>query len=199
MERQRFRCEHDLLLQSARTTCSEACACSLPRQSNLNSQKGQRPSLRSAQNQLCLPWISVGEWCKEVPHAYHHRDQDRRNDLASVVHFSYHTGTQSGGNASLADGVVDNLSRDKVQDSTRDQSRDQVCRQIVVKETLSVHKVEWEVVASPSDHEEARVSEHTVSNGCISRNINITEMERCMLLLTILDRVDAPSSRQCVG
>jgi hypothetical protein len=112
-----------------------------------------------------LPWIPVAKGSQEVPHAHHHRDQDSSSDLALVVHLCYYSGPQARSDASLADGVVDDLGRDKVQDGTRYQCRDQVCGEVVVKEALSVHEVEGEVVANPADHEEAGVAQHPVSNG----------------------------------
>jgi hypothetical protein len=119
------------------------------------------------------PWIPVTQWSQEVPHADHHRDQDSSNYLALGVHLCYHAGSQARSDAGLADGVVDDLGRDKVQDGTRYQCRDQVCGEVVVKEALSVHEVEGEVVASPADHEEAGVAQHSISNsydgGSISR------------------------------
>lgn len=113
-----------------------------------------------------LPWISIGEWSEEIPHADYHRNQDCRDNLALDIHLCDHTGPQTGGDASLANGIIDDLGCDEIEYSTRNQRGDQVCRQIVVEEALSVHEVEGEVVTRPADHEEAGVSEHSVSDSC---------------------------------
>lgn len=45
---------------------------------------------------------------------------------------------------------------DELDESTSDQTRGQMGRKIVVKEKLTAHKIEWEVVSCPGKPEEAR-------------------------------------------
>lgn len=107
--------------------------------------------------------IAIGQRQEEVPA----RGSGREN------HSTGNPGTKhaltgeslTGRNVSLGTRTVARLGRlllyrirveDELDESTCDQTGGQMGREIVVKEELTTHKVEWEVVSSPGKPEEAR-------------------------------------------
>ena len=67
--------------------------------------------------------------------------------------------------AGNGDREFNRLGDDEVEDSSSDQSRSKMSRQIMMKEKLTVHQVEGEVMECPSDSEEASVVMQTVADG----------------------------------
>lgn len=64
----------------------------------------------------------------------------------------------------VRDRELDRLGDDEVKDGTSNKSGGKMCGEVVVKEQLSAHEEEWEVMEGPSNDEESSVVDETVSD-----------------------------------